>query len=479
MSAAREIKADLCIIGAGAAGLSVAAGAAQLGLSVVLFEAGEMGGDCLNYGCVPSKALIAAAHLAHKARTGAAFGLDTTGVSIDWPRAKAHVKGAIAAIAPNDSQERFEGLGVTVVRERARFVDARTIASPSTTVRARRFVIATGSRPVLPPIPGLEQVGALTNESIFDLEALPAHLIILGGGAIGIELGQAFRRLGSQVTIVEAANSLAHSDAEAREIVLARLRAEGIDILEGWSASQATRSPDDARLTLSHRDGARRTLEGSHLLVAAGRAPALDGLNLEAAGIAYDRSGVVTSPTLRSITNPRVWALGDAAGRGLFTHVAGWHASVFVRNVLFKARSRADALAVPSVVFTDPELAQIGLTEAQARALHGNKVSVTRWGFHDNDRAHTAGETEGFCKLVIGKGGKLLGATIVGADSGELIAPIALAMASKLGVRALTGPILPYPTRSEIVKRAASAYFTPTLFSHATRRLVSLLQRIP
>jgi pyruvate/2-oxoglutarate dehydrogenase complex dihydrolipoamide dehydrogenase (E3) component len=186
---------------------------------------------------------------------------------------------------------------------------------------------------------------------------------------------------------------------------------------------------------------------------------------------------VTTSPTLRT-TNARVWALGDAAGRGLFTHLAGWHASVFVRNVLFKARTRADAFAIPSVVFSDPELAQIGLTEAQAREQHG-KISVARWGFHDNDRAQTAGDTEGFCKLVIGKGGKILGAAIVGADAGELLAPVALAMAEGLGVRALTNPVLPYPTRSEIVKRAAGAHFTPTLFSPGTRTLVGLLKRIP
>jgi pyruvate/2-oxoglutarate dehydrogenase complex dihydrolipoamide dehydrogenase (E3) component len=473
----REFKPDLCIIGAGAAGLSVAAGAAQLGLSVVLFEAGEMGGDCLNYGCVPSKALIAAANLAHRARHGAAMGLDTTGVAIDWPRVKAHVKRTIAAIEPNDSQERFEGLGVTVIRERARFADPRTVVSETASIRARRFVIATGSRPVMPPIPGLDGVGALTNETIFDIEALPSKLIILGAGAIGIELGQAFRRLGAEVTMVEAAAALGAADSEARELVLERLRGEGVELLDGWQAIEATPSDDGVTLSVRHRRNAERTVQGSHLLVAAGRAPALDGLGLEEAGVRFDRHGVTTSPTLRT-TNARVWALGDAAGRGLFTHLAGWHASVFVRNVLFKARTRADAFAIPSVVFSDPELAQIGLTEAQAREQHG-KISVARWGFHDNDRAQTAGDTEGFCKLVIGKGGKILGAAIVGADAGELLAPVALAMAEGLGVRALTNPVLPYPTRSEIVKRAAGAHFTPTLFSPGTRTLVGLLKRIP
>ncbi len=481
-----EHKVDLCIIGAGSAGLSLAAGAAQLGLSVILFEAGEMGGDCLNYGCVPSKALIAAAGLVHRARNGASMGLDATGVGVDWPRVKAHVKRAIAAIAPNDSQARFEGLGVKVIRERARFADARTVESESARVRAKRIVIATGSRAAMPPIPGLAEVGALTNETIFDIEQLPRHLIVLGGGAIGVELGQAFARLGSQVTVVEAATALGGADREAAEIVLARLRAEGVEVLEGQRATGVQRSADGVALLLGPPASppagmpavqiTHRTVTGSHLLVAAGRAPNFEGLNLEAAGVAFDKRAVTTSPTLRSTTNPNVWALGDAAGGG-FTHSAGWHASVFVRNVLFKARTRADALPMPAVTFSDPELAQIGLTEAQAREKFGDSMKVTRWNFHDNDRAQAQADTEGFCKLVLGKGGKILGATIVGADAGELLAPIALAMASKLGVRALTAPVLPYPTRGEIWKRAAGAYFTPTLFSKGTRVLVGVLKR--
>jgi pyruvate/2-oxoglutarate dehydrogenase complex dihydrolipoamide dehydrogenase (E3) component len=473
----RELKPDLCIIGAGAAGLSVAAGAAQLGLSVVLFEAGEMGGDCLNYGCVPSKALIAAANLVHHARNGAPLGLDTTGVAVDWRRVQAHVKGAIVGIAPNDSQARFEGLGVTVIREHARFQDDRTIVSASVRVRARRFVIATGSRPVLPPVEGLDQVGALTNETIFGIESLPSKLVILGAGAIGIELGQAFRRLGSEVTIIEAAKALASSDEEACEVVLRQLQTEGVELLQGWRASEASRTGAGVALTVRHRGESERMIEGSHLLAATGRAPALQELGLENAGVKFDKRGVETSPTLRT-SNSRVWALGDAAGRGLFTHLAGWHASVFVRNVLFKARTSADSVSIPSVVFSDPELAQIGLTEREARERYGS-ISIARWGMHDNDRAQTSGETEGFCKLIIGKGGKILGATIVGADAGELIAPVALAMSERRSVRALTNPVLPYPTRSEIVKRAASAYYAPTLFSSGTRALVGLLKHIP
>jgi pyruvate/2-oxoglutarate dehydrogenase complex dihydrolipoamide dehydrogenase (E3) component len=472
----KDLSVDLCIIGAGSAGLSLAAGAAQLGLSVVLFEAGEMGGDCLNYGCVPSKTLIAAAHAAHTMRTAARFGIASCEPQVDWRAVQAHIKGVIAAIAPNDSQERFEGFGVTVIRERARFEDARTVASDSARVRAQRIVIATGSRAGVPSIPGFDKVPVLTNETIFDIDELPRHLIVLGGGAIGIELSQAFRRLGSQVTIVEAARALGAADSEAVALVLARLRGEGVEILEGWRAQEARPSNDGVVLHIAGERDAEREIAGSHLLVAAGRTPNFEGLNLEAAGVAFDKHAIATSTTLRSTTNPRVWALGDAAGGG-FTHTAGWHASVFVRNVLFKARTKADILLMPAVTFSDPELAQIGPTEVQAREQFSN-VKIARWDFNDNDRAQAQHETEGFCKLVIGKGGAILGATIVGADAGELIAQIALAIASKLGVRALTGTVLPYPTRGEIVKRAAGAYFTPTLFSKPTRALVGVLKRI-
>jgi pyruvate/2-oxoglutarate dehydrogenase complex dihydrolipoamide dehydrogenase (E3) component len=474
----KDYTVDLCILGAGAAGLSVAAGAVQLGLSVVLFEAGEMGGDCLNYGCVPSKALIAAAHRAQAVRDSDRFGIAGAEPRVDWASVKAHIAGVITAIAPNDSQERFEHLGVTVIRERACFSDARTVASASARVRARRIVIATGSRAAIPPIPGFDQLKILTNETIFDIEALPRHLVVIGGGAIGIELGQAFRRLGAGVTIVEAASVLPGADREAANIVLARLKTEGVEVFDGWTAQAATPAAEGFLLHIQSARGAQREVVGSHLLVAAGRAPNFDGLNLDRAGVAFNLRAIETSPTLRSISNPRIWALGDAAG-GAFTHAAGWHASLFVRNVLFKAHTAADALPIPAVTYCDPELAQIGLTEEQARDRYGRQIKVMRWDFHDNDRAQAQRETDGFCKLMVGKGGAILGATIVGADAGELIAPIALAMSSRLGVRALTSPVLPYPTRGEIVKRAAGAYFTPALFSKPTRALVSLLKRIP
>jgi pyruvate/2-oxoglutarate dehydrogenase complex dihydrolipoamide dehydrogenase (E3) component len=474
-----ETKVDLCVIGAGSAGLSVAAGAAQLGLSVILFEAGDMGGDCLNVGCVPSKALIAAAKRAHDIRDAGKFGVHAEAPRVDWAHVKTHIDGVIAAIAPNDSQERFEGLGVQVVREHARFTDAHTVESKSMRVRAARFVIATGSRPLIPPIPGLDETPHLTNETIFSISELPKKLLIIGAGAIGMELGQAFRRLGSEVVIIEAATALGNADREAAAIVAARLKSEGVQILENHKAVKAAKIESGISLAIEGPDGMKRPLEGSHLLVAVGRNPALQNLGLDTAGIAHDRKGVAVSDTLRSISNKKVWALGDAAGKALFTHAAGWHASVFVRNVLFKARTKFDAQPMPAVTFTDPELAQIGLTETEARVAHGDDIKTTRWSFEENDRAQAQRDTEGFCKLVLDKNARLLGATIVGAEAGELIATLALAMSQKLKLRALTDPILPYPTRAEIIKRAASAHFTPVLFSDRTRFLVSLLQRIP
>jgi pyruvate/2-oxoglutarate dehydrogenase complex dihydrolipoamide dehydrogenase (E3) component len=474
----RDIKADLCVIGAGSAGLSAAAGAVQLGLKVVLFEAREMGGDCLNWGCVPSKSLIAAAKAANDARGAGRLGVDAT-PSVDWAKVKAHVKGVIAKIEPHDSQERFERLGVTVIREAARFLDHRTVVSETVRVRARRFAIATGSHPVIPDIPGLRDAAFHTNETIFDLEDLPKRLLVLGAGAVGVELGQAFRRLGAEVTIVEAARALGGADREAADIVLAVLRRDGIELLEGWKAISVSTKPGQVALRVSDSQGVERVLEGTHLLVAVGRSPNLHGLDLDKAGVAFDRKGVKTSLKLRT-ANPRIWALGDCAGRELFTHAAGWHASAFVRNALFKAATPVDSLAIPSVVYAEPELAQIGLTEADAaESLGAASINVARSSFAENDRALCEDDTQGFVKIVIGKGGRILGATIVGAHAGDLIAPIALAMAEKLTIRSLTKPVLPYPTRSEAWKRAAGAYFTPLLFSERTRALVRVLQSIP
>lgn len=465
-------KADLVVIGAGSGGLSVAAGAAQLGLKVVLFEKGEMGGDCLNYGCVPSKALIAAAAAAHEARHAERLGVTAGPVSVDFTRVMDHVRGAIAAIAPNDSQARFEEFGVRVVREPARFEDAHTVAGDSLRVRARKIVVATGSRAVVPPIEGLADTAYLTNESIFDLTERPDRLIVLGGGPIGVELGQAFRRLGSEVVLVEAGTLLGREDPDASEVVVRQLREDGVDIMAGYKAVRVEAGPT----VVLEKDGEEIRITGSHLLVAVGRRPSLDGLDLQKAGVETDRNGIVTDRSLRS-SNPRVFAVGDVAGRGQFTHLAGAHAALFVRRAVFGLPVNADDLQVPRVTYADPELASIGLGEAAARERHGDEVRVEVFPFKENDRAVAETDIRGFGKLITTRKGKVLGVTLVGRHAGDHIHLWSLVMSAGLKLSQLTGMIAPYPTRGEVSKRLAGQWYTPALFSARTRALVSILKR--
>lgn len=468
----KTLKVDMAVIGAGSGGLTVAAGAAQLGLKVVLFEKGEMGGDCLNYGCVPSKALIAAANAAHEARMAAKLGVSVVTVVVDFPRVMAHVRAAIAAIAPNDSQARFEGLGVRVVREAARFIDHRTLASDSVRVEARKIIVATGSRAAVPPIPGLDAVAYLTNETLFDLTELPRKLIVLGGGPIGVELGQAFRRLGSEVVIIEADALLGREDPNAAAVVRSQLRADGVEVMAGCKAIRVESGP-----TLQvDCDGQIRTVSGSHLLVAVGRKPSLDGLDLEKAGVNTNRDGIVTDKSLRS-SNKRVYAVGDAAGRGQFTHLAGAHASLVVRRAVFALPVDADALQIPRVTYCDPELASIGLGETEARKTHGEDIRIETFDFAENDRAIAEGDTRGFGKLITTEKGRVLGVTLVGRHAGDHIHLWSLVMSAGLKLSQLTSMIAPYPTRGEIGKRLAGQWYSPALFSARTRKLVSILKR--
>ena len=452
-----DLTPDLCVIGAGSGGLSVAAGAAQLGASVVLVEGGEMGGDCLNYGCVPSKALLAAG----------ARGLG-------WEAALAHVREAIAAIAPHDSQDRFEGLGVSVIRGWARFAGPDVLQVGETRIRPRRVVIATGSSPAAPPIEGLDAVPYLTNETLFAPRPRPERLLILGGGPIGIEMALAHRRFGCAVTVVEAGRALGRDDPEATAVVLAALRAQGVEILEHLPVARAEATP--AGVALVGEDDARH--EGDALLVAAGRRPNLDRLDLATAGIEAGPAGVTVDRGLRS-SNRRVYAIGDAAGGPQFTHVAGWHGGLVVRSALFRLPIRTDRTPLPRVTYAEPELAQVGVTEAEAREAHGDRLEVIREDFAKNDRAVTEGVTEGFLKLMAVKG-RPVGVTLVGKGAGDLIQPWVLAMSAGLKLTAITSMVAPYPTRGEISKRAAGAYFTPRLFgSPWPKRIVRLLSKLP
>jgi pyruvate/2-oxoglutarate dehydrogenase complex dihydrolipoamide dehydrogenase (E3) component/uncharacterized membrane protein YdjX (TVP38/TMEM64 family) len=470
----KSLKADMVVIGAGSGGLSVASGAAQLGLKVVLFEKGEMGGDCLNYGCVPSKAFIAAADVAHVARTSSELGLDSGAVSVEFTRVMAHVHQAIAAIAPNDSQARFEGLGVQVVRDTAFFLDPRTVATDDVKVTARKIIIATGSRAVVPPIPGLAETPYLTNETIFELVELPKRLIVLGGGPIGIELGQAFRRLGSEVVIIDAGAMLGREDPRAADVVLQQLLGDGVELCAGHKAVRVDPGPS---ILVEGPEGQRR-IEGSHLLVAVGRTPNLEALDLRRGKVAFSRQGVTTDASLRSTTNRHVFAVGDVAGRGQFTHLAGAHAALVVRRAVFGLPVNAEALALPRVTYCDPELAAIGLSEADARKAHGDDLRIEQIAFGENDRAQAEGDIRGFGKLVTTAKGKVLGVTLVGRHAGDHIAIWALAMSAGLKLSKLTGMIAPYPTRGEINKRLAGQWYTPALFSERTRRLVWVLKHL-
>lgn len=474
MTTSEILSADICVIGAGSGGLSVAAGAAQMGARVVLIEKHLMGGDCLNYGCVPSKALIAAAHAAHAVRTSGRFGVNGHEPAIDHLKVRDHVKGVIAGIAPHDSPERFRGLGVTVIEAAARFVDDRTVEAGGHRIKARRFVIATGSAPAVPPIPGLAETPFFTNETLFDNGERLDHLVVVGGGPIGLEMAQAHRRLGSAVTVFDAARVLARDDAEAAAIVRDRLVAEGVVIREYVKIERIDRAGNGVAVRVL-ANGESEVVEGSHLLVATGRRANVSGLGLEDAGIAYTQRGVTVDARLRT-TNRRVFAIGDVAGGPQFTHVAGHHAGIVIKQALFHLPAKAMHDEAPWVTYADPELAHVGLTAEEAEK-RGLAHTVSRFAFAENDRARTELETEGFAKVVVSKNGRVLGATIVGARAGELILPWVLAVSQKMKIAAVASAIAPYPTLSEVSKRAAGAHFTPSLFSERTRKVVRFLQR--
>jgi pyruvate/2-oxoglutarate dehydrogenase complex dihydrolipoamide dehydrogenase (E3) component len=464
---------DLCVIGAGSGGLSVAAAAAAFGVPVVLIEKGRMGGDCLNYGCVPSKALLAAAKRADAVRQGAPPGIAAEQPQIDFAQVVADVHRVIAAIAPNDSVERFTGLGVRVIQGAARFTDARTVAVADFEIRARRFVLATGSSPAVPPIPGLDRVRYFTNETIFDLAELPRRLLVIGGGPIGLELAQAFRRLGAQVIVLEAETPLAKDDPECAAVLLDALRQDGVEIRSQTKVVEAA-CGSDIKLSVEGPGGAE-TIEGSHLLIAAGRQPNVKGLGLERARIRQGPHGIKVRRGLRT-TNRRVYAIGDAVGGLQFTHVSNYHAGLVIRNALFRLPIRPRRESMPWVTYTDPELAQVGLTEVQAKER--GAIRVLRWPYHENDRAQTERETRGHIKVIVSPRGRILGATIVGTQAGEVIAPWALAMQRGLNIRAFAEVVLPYPTLSEVGKRAALTYFAPAATNRWVRRLIALLRRL-
>jgi len=470
--ATKRITTDVLIIGAGSGGLSVAAGASQMGADVVLLEGHKMGGDCLNYGCVPSKALIATGKAAYGQRHAQQYGVADAAGAVDYAAAKDHVADVIAQIAPVDSVERFEGFGVNVIEEYGRFISDNEVQAGDTVIKARRIVIATGSSPFVPPIPGLENVPYETNETLFQLREQPEHLLIIGGGPIGMEMAQAHVRMGCKVTVIEGDRALGKDDPEMAEVVLENLRAEGIVIEEGALAAEIRGTA--GAIEVEAKDG--RIFKGSHLLMAVGRKANTDKLDLEKAGIKPTKTGIKVDATMRT-TNRKVYAIGDVAGGLQFTHVAGYHAGVIIRSMLFGLPSKAKTSHIPWATYTEPELSQVGLTEAQAKKAHGIKLEVVRFHYSHNDRAIAERKTKGLIKVMVVKG-RPVGVSIAGYQAGELINLWALALANNMKMGQIAAMVAPYPTIGEINKRAAGAYFSPRLFeSEMVKRVVGFVQR--
>lgn len=462
------VTADICVIGAGAAGLSVAAGAAQLNQKVVLVEQAEMGGECLNSGCVPSKSLLRVAKAAYEVKNAGRFGVSGGTATVNFADAMRYVHDVIAQIAPHDSVERFRNMGVTILAGAGQFIDAKTVKVGSTRVTARYFVIASGSKPAIPSLRGLGTIDYHTNETIFKLTSRPQHLLIIGGGAIGLEMAQAFRRLGSRVTIVEQKSCLQNEDAETLAPVLDKLRGEGVVIEENCQVKSVRK---EGRKIILKTD--RGDIEGSHLLVAMGRKPNCDELDLDRAGVQLADGFIKTDYRLRT-DSKNIYAVGDVTKFGGSTHSASEQAGIVIRNMLFKIPAKIRPQAFPQAVYTDPEYARLGLTEAAARAA-GYPVSVLRWPFSANDRALAEGDTHGLVKVVALPNGRVLGVSISGAHAADLLAPWSLMMGRKLKLSHIAGLIAPYPSRGEANKRAASDFYSRKLFSSSGRLMVKFL----
>lgn len=459
---------DLAVLGAGSAGLVAAIGAARLGARVVLVERERTGGDCLWTGCVPSKSLLATADLAHRMRAAGEVGLAPAQPEIDLARIMARIHQVQADIAVHDAPERLRSEGVEVVHGEGRFEAPGRLLAGTRLVRYRRALVATGSRPVLPPVPGLEGMDpltpALTTDTVWELDALPQRLAVLGGGATGCELAQAFARLGSTVTLVEMSDRLLSvEEPEAGALIAQRLRADGVEVCSGTRAEHL----DGRTLTLT--DGRRVPFD--RILVATGRVPRSEGLGLEAIGARTAEDGAIEVDATLRTTARGVFAAGDVTGALPFTHVAGHHAAIVVPNALFHARRRFDPAAVPWVTFTAPEVARVGLTEAQARARHGTAVRVARHDYAQVDRAVTAASTEGFAKLIVGRRGRLLGATVAAPAAGEAIAGLASVMADGGRVGRIASAVHPYPTFGEGPARAAQEHMSAVYLGERTRRL--------
>ena len=469
----KTLKVDLCIVGAGSGGLSVAAAAVQMGATVALVEKDKMGGDCLNYGCIPSKSLLAAARMAHSLSTAHQFGLPDSQLEISISNVMQKVQSVITTLAVNDSVARFEQLGVQVILSNGKFLGPQTLQAGTTLINAKHFVIATGSSPAIPSIPGIETVPYFTNETIFTLSENPAHLLIIGGGPIGCELAQAFLLLGIQVTVLEAFHILPTDDPELVKLLRQQLIADGLTLYEGVKITKITASSPKNITVEIEEDGKHKHIQASHILLATGRHPNIHDLNLEAAKVSYNKKGVITDYRLRT-TNKKIYAIGDVTGSYLFTHIANYHAGIIIRNILFRLPSKVNYHTLPWVTYTQPELAHVGgnLNEI---LKHHPKAKLFTAHFTENDRAQTEHDTIGMIKVVTTAKGEILGVSILGPSAGELLTPWILAMQAKVKIRQLAEMIVPYPTLSEINKRIAAEFYKPLLISKKMRRIVRFL----
>jgi pyruvate/2-oxoglutarate dehydrogenase complex dihydrolipoamide dehydrogenase (E3) component len=470
---------NVVVIGAGTAGLVAAAGTAGLGGRVALVERHRMGGDCLNYGCVPSKALIRSSRVAALMRSADRFALDPVRPSIDFGRVARRVKSLRARIAPHDSVERFEGLGVDVFLGDAALESPRSVRVGETLLRTRHIVLATGGRAAVPPVPGLAETGVLTNETIFEREEPPGRLLVLGGGPIGCELSQAMARLGASVTLVDRGTQLLHrEDPEVADLLRAALERDGVRVLLGARVEEVVPGRGGTHTARVRRDDVLVEIAVDTILAAAGRKPNVEGLGLERAGVVCTPRGVTVDAHLET-SGPGIYAAGDVCGPYQFTHFAEYQARIVVRNILLAplrglGRARADYRVVPWTTFTEPEIARVGLGGKETERS-GVLHDVHRFAYSDLDRAVLDSEEEGLVKVITARGrGTILGATVVGAGAGELIHELALAMQAGLDLSRLSSLIHVYPTLSQAVQRTADAYMK-TRLTPAARRLFSWL----
>jgi pyruvate/2-oxoglutarate dehydrogenase complex dihydrolipoamide dehydrogenase (E3) component len=466
---------DLVVVGAGTAGLVAAAGAAILGARVALIERHLTGGDCLNYGCVPSKALIRAARAAYAVNEAREFGIETSAPKIEFADVMRRVRRVRAEIAPNDSVQRFAGLGVDVYLGHGHFTDKRSLDVEGQRLEFSKAIIATGARAAVPPIPGLGEAGYLTNESVFSLTALPRRLIVIGGGPIGCELAQAFARLGSRVTLVcDVPRLLPKDDAAAASLLERQFRSEGIELILGARVEHAEKSAV-GKILIIDQGQRKQTVVADELLLAVGRAPNLEGLNLEAAGVTYDDKGVTVDDHLRT-SNQNIFAAGDIGSSYQFTHAAEALGRIALQNALFFGRKRASNLIIPWCTYTSPEIAHVGLSEEDADK-GGLEIATFMLPFAENDRAVVDGDTQGFALVHVSKkDGRLLGATIVSRHAGESIGELVMAIQNKMKVGQLGSVIHPYPTQAEIIKRLGDVSMRGRLKPWMKHALVKVFQ---